>query len=78
MGSRIRLFGEAAFEMGFVTTAQLYEALTTQARQEAETGERQFLGEILVELGYMTDKQVLEILSELHGITSPRQTWVQE
>lgn len=65
--SRVRLFGEAAFEMNYVTTAQLYEGLTVQARAEAEGEPRKFLGEILVELGYMSDKQVLEVLTELHG-----------
>ena len=67
MGSEIRMFGEAAFEMGYVTTAQLYEALTIQARQEADgEPQRRFLGEILVDLGYMSEKQVLEILTHLH------------
>ncbi len=67
MGAKIRLFGEAAFELGYVTTGQLYEALTIQARQEAEgTAPRRFLGEILVDLGYMNEKQMLEVLTHLH------------
>ncbi len=65
--SGVRLFGEAAFEMGYVTTAHLYEGLTVQARAEAQGEPRLFLGEILVELGYMSDKKVLEVLTELHG-----------
>ena len=67
MGNKVRLFGEAAFEMGYVTTAQLYEALTIQAREEAEGKPRHFLGEILVDLGYVTEKQVLEVLTHLHS-----------
>ncbi|MFN0057042.1 MAG: hypothetical protein ACKVX7_01170 [Planctomycetota bacterium] len=63
----VRMFGEVAFEKGYITTAQLYEALSRQAHQEAENGPRQFLGEILVELRYMNEKQVLEILTEMHG-----------
>ncbi|MEM7164599.1 MAG: hypothetical protein AAF581_04005 [Planctomycetota bacterium] len=67
-----RLFGEAAFEMELVSTAQLYEALTVQAKQEVGGGSRQFLGEILVELGYLNEKQVLEVLTQLHGSKSSR------
>ena len=66
MSKRIPLFGEAAFEMGYVNTAQLYEALTIQARQEVEGHPRRFLGEILVNLGYVTEKQVLDVLTRLH------------
>jgi hypothetical protein len=61
-----RLFGEVAFELGHVTTAQLYEALTVQARREARGEPHRFLGEILVGLGYLTEPKVLEILAVLH------------
>lgn len=67
MNDDSRLFGEAAFEMGLVTTAQLYEALTVQARLEARRQPHRFLGEILVELGYINERQVLEVLTALHG-----------
>ena len=68
MAKQIRMFGEAAFEKGFITIAQLYEALTYQAKMEASGQRRKFLGEILVDLGYMNDKQVLEVLNELHDV----------
>ncbi|MGE3166651.1 MAG: hypothetical protein AB7O52_17250 [Planctomycetota bacterium] len=58
--------------MGFATTAQLYEALTIQARREAQGQSHLILGEILVELGYLTEKQVLEVLTRLHGSESSR------
>ncbi|MEM7264297.1 MAG: hypothetical protein AAF488_20105 [Planctomycetota bacterium] len=67
MGSDVRMFGEVAFEKGYITTAHLYEALQIQAQQEAENRPRQFLGEILVDLEYISEQQVLEILTELHG-----------
>ena len=67
MGSHVRMFGEVAFEKGHISTAQLYEALQIQAQQEAENRPRKFLGEILVDLEYITEQQVLEILTELHG-----------
>ncbi len=67
MGSDVRMFGEVAFEKGYISTAQLYEALQIQAQQEAENRPRKFLGEILVDLEYISEQQVLEILTELHG-----------
>lgn len=66
MGTRRKLFGEVALEKGYVTVAQLYEALTIQARAEARDEPFKFLGQILAELGYLTDRQVLEVLSEIH------------
>ena len=66
--SEPRLFGEVALEKGFVTVAQLYEALTIQARAEVRSEPYQFLGQILAELGYMSDKQVLDVLNEIHAV----------
>jgi len=67
-----KLFGEVALERGFVTTDKLYEALTIQARAEAEKKPYRALGQILIELGYMTEKQVLEVLKVIHGGGSRR------
>jgi hypothetical protein len=67
-----KLFGELAFEKGFVTAAQLYKALTVQAKAEARGEPYRFLGEILLELGYLHDRQVLEILNELHATENAR------
>lgn len=66
MSDESRLFGEVAFELGYVTTAQLYEALTVQARLEVDGQPHRFLGEVLVDLGYLSERRVLEILSILH------------
>ena len=66
MSGQPRLFGEVALDRGYVTVANLYEALTIQARLEVEQEPYRFLGEILSELGYMTEKQVLEVLNEIH------------
>ena len=67
MGSDRRLFGEVAFEKGMVTSEQLYQALSIQAKLEARNKPYKFLGQILIELGCVTEKQVLEILNELHS-----------
>ncbi|MCI0651333.1 MAG: hypothetical protein L0Z55_05575 [Planctomycetes bacterium] len=66
MSSETRMFGDAALEKGYVTTAQLYQALSVQARREAENLPHRFLGEILIELGYMTERQVLDLLNAMH------------
>mgnify|MGYP001576301835 CR=1 FL=1 len=63
MTSGRRLFGEVAFEKGFVTSEQLYEALAIQAKAEARNKPYKFLGEILIELGYVTEKQLLDVLN---------------
>ena len=69
MGDR-KLFGEVAFEKGYVTTETLYEALTIQAKAEVTGQPYMFLGQILMELGRMSETQVLEVLSELHTADS--------
>ena len=66
MSDQPSVFGEVALEQGYVTVADLYEALTIQARLEVEKKPYRFLGEILTDLGYMSETQVLEVLSELH------------
>jgi hypothetical protein len=67
-----KLFGEVALELGFVTTDKLYEALTIQARADVEKKPYRALGQILLELGHMTEKQVLEVLKVIHGGGSRR------
>ena len=67
MGSRRKLFGEVAFERGFISSEQLYEALAVQAKEEAKERPYRFLGQILIELGYISEKLVLEVLNELHS-----------
>ncbi len=71
MSGEVRMFGEIAFEMRCISTAHLYEALALQARDEARGEKHRFLGQVLIDLGYMTDQQVLEVLTVLHD--RPRQ-----
>ena len=67
----MRLFGEVAFELQYITTSQLYEGLAIQARDEARGADHRFLGQILMDLGHLKEKQVLEVLRILHD--RPRQ-----
>ena len=71
MSSETKRFGEIAFELHYISTAELYEGLMVQARDEAQGEPHRFLGQILIELGHLSEKQVLEVLSILHD--RPRQ-----
>ncbi len=73
MGGERRMFGEVAFEKGYISVEQLYEALSIQARDEVRGRPYRFLGQILIDLGYMTEKQVLDVLNELHAAERTRQ-----
>lgn len=73
MGGERRMFGEVAFEKGYISVEQLYEALSIQARDEVQGRPYRFLGQILIDLGYMTEKQVLDVLNELHAAERTRQ-----
>jgi hypothetical protein len=65
---RYKFFGEIALEKRFVTAEQLYEALTQQARAKVEGRMEKQLGQILLELGYMTEEQILEVLDILYPV----------
>lgn len=74
MSSGKRLFGEVAFEKGFISSDQLYEALAIQARDEVRNRPYRFLGQILIDLGYVTEKKVLEVLNEIHSSERVRES----
>ncbi|MEM7166350.1 MAG: hypothetical protein AAF581_12860 [Planctomycetota bacterium] len=57
-----KLFGEVALELGFVTSSQLYDALTEQVRRKAEAKSEKLLGQILLENGHITAEQIREVL----------------
>ena len=74
MPSGRKLFGEVAFEKGYISSDQLYEALAIQARDEAWNRPYRFLGQICIDLGSLTEKQVLEVLNELHATERVRES----
>ena len=53
---------------------QLYEALSIQAKLEARNKPYKFLGQVLIELGYLSEKQVLEVLNEIHAAEKVRES----
>ena len=65
---RYKLFGEVALEERFVTSDQLLEALTSQAKDKAEGKPERLLGQILLEHGYMTEVQITKVLDVLYPI----------
>ena len=69
---RYKFFGEVALERRFVTPDQLYEALTQQARAKVEGRSEKLLGQILLELGYITEDQIRMVLDVLYPTDSER------
>ena len=61
-----RLFGEIAVEKGYLSREQLEKALREQERICREENTYHFIGEIFVMMGFMSEKQVLDVLSVLH------------
>lgn len=68
MKDRYKLFGEVALEKRFVTSEQLYEALTIQARSKIDGRVEKQLGQILLELGYLSAEQINEVLDVLYPV----------
>ena len=68
MKESYKFFGEVALEKRFVSPEQLYEALTLQARSRVEGTQEKLLGQILLELGYMNEEQISEVLDVLYPV----------
>ncbi|MGQ0551699.1 MAG: hypothetical protein ACT4PU_00595 [Planctomycetota bacterium] len=60
------LFGEVACLKGFISPAQLYQALTEQKADQRAARPARKIGEILVAMGAMTPKQVDLVLVVLN------------
>ena len=58
-------FGITAIEKGFITADDLVKAWTVQVNEDIGNRPHRLLGEILFELGLMTDQQVEGVLSEI-------------
>lgn len=68
VNDRYKLFGEVALEKRFVTAEQLYQALTLQARAKVEGKPEKLLGQVLLELGYLSEAQIRDILDVLYPV----------
>jgi hypothetical protein len=55
-------FATLAMKKGFVDVSQVIEALTIQIKEKIEEKKHRPIGKIFIELGYMNEKQINEIL----------------
>ena len=68
MGDQMeRRFGFIAIHKRFITAKQLIQAVTIQLYEEVDRGQRRLIGEILVDMGAMTQEQCDEVLAELES-----------
>lgn len=58
-------FGQVAVESGFISEAQLAEALAAQVHRELNGREHRLLGEILFEKEWMSASQIEQVMTEL-------------
>ncbi|MBW1702101.1 MAG: hypothetical protein JRJ69_12055 [Deltaproteobacteria bacterium] len=61
--NQIRL-GIIALEKGFITSRQLGKAVNIQLSDDLERGKHRLIGEVLVDMGFMTVSQVEEVLDD--------------
>ena len=62
MKKLIKRFGTVAVEKGFITKEQFVEAMGMQIENELEGIQPKLTGDVLVEMGYLTQDQVREVL----------------
>ena len=55
-------FGIIALKKGFITSRQLGKAVNAQLSDDLEKGNYRLIGQILVDMGFMTVAQVKEVL----------------
>jgi hypothetical protein len=58
-------FGQLAVQFGFITEAQLVEALACQVRDDLNGSGHRLLGEILFDIEAMSAKQIDQVMTEL-------------
>ena len=67
-----RRFGYIAIEKRFINPEQLREALDIQITEETKNGKHLFIGEILLDLNYLTLEQIEEVLLVLTKTGKPK------
>ena len=58
-------FGMIAVGKGIITMAHVLSALKIQVDDEIKKGKRRLIGEILVEQGFLSQKQVQEVVQSI-------------
>lgn len=60
-------FGTIAVEKGFINTEELMEALSIQANENVEEGKHRLIGQILLDMGLLTESQIDEVVDALNN-----------
>jgi hypothetical protein len=60
-----KCFGIIAIKKGFISADYLVKGLTVQVTEDNRNMPHRLLGEILFDMGFLTNKQVDEVLSEI-------------
>jgi hypothetical protein len=58
-------FGIIAVEMGFITSAQLHEAMKIQLDEDLRGIAHRLIGQILLERAYISTRQISEVLEQM-------------
>ena len=58
-------FGDIAIQKKFITKNQLLEAMTVQIENQLEGAEHKLVGAILIELGYMSEDHINEVVETM-------------
>ncbi|MGB0589938.1 MAG: PilT/PilU family type 4a pilus ATPase [Myxococcota bacterium] len=62
-----QLFGKVAVEEGYLTPGQLQQLLGLFGRQQRGSGDTGRMGDLAVALGFMTEKQVSDVIAKQHS-----------
>ena len=68
-GTPRELFGQIALRKGFIDSEQLDAALTGQKQRAAMGEKHKLLGLIMLELGFLSNAQLIEILKYIESKT---------
>lgn len=68
-GGRVR-FGEAALKAGFIKEQALEKALSVQRQRDSRGESHKLLGIILLEMGAISNEQLIDVLKEMNGTTA--------
>ncbi len=58
-------FGLVAVDMGFITPAQLVEALKIQVMEDIEKKDHRLIGTILLDLGFLAGDQIDKVVMKM-------------
>jgi hypothetical protein len=59
-------FGAIAVDKGFITPEELYLALEIQAKENIEEKKHRLLGQIMIDMNFLTEEQVEEIVETIN------------